>query len=236
MAVEPERFAGWLTRFAARHGPVVAAVTPGTVSFRAADGALAACQVPFPPLEGPDGVGDPTDPARALVAHARTDRRVGVLLVRLGGHAAGVFVGPRLVASKVGSRPVHGRSAAGGWSQHRFARRREGQVRVAHAAAADTAAHVLTPAAATLAAVVTGGERRAVDRVLADRRLAPVRRLVVAPFLDVPDPRLRILIRAPGRFRAIHIHVSDPATPAGTPSGRPAPGPEEPRGAESADG
>jgi len=45
--------------------------------------------------------------------HCLRERRLGVLLVRLGGHAAGVFEGRRLVSSKVGSRQVHGRSAAG---------------------------------------------------------------------------------------------------------------------------
>jgi len=87
------------------------------VLLSASDGTVARCQVPFPPLLM---TGD--DLPAALVAHAQLDRRVGVLLVRLGGYAAGVFEGSTLVASKVGSRQVHGRSSAGGWSQQRFAR------------------------------------------------------------------------------------------------------------------
>ena len=45
--------------------------------------------------------------AEALAAHAAADRTVGVLLVRLGGYAVGVFTGspPRLIDSKTGSRP-----------------------------------------------------------------------------------------------------------------------------------
>src|SRR5207248_2583551 len=101
--------------------------------------------------------------AGPLLAHAGRDRVVGVLLVRLGGHAAGVFEGDRLVAAKVGARPVHGRHAAGGWSQHRFARRRVGQARVAARAAADDAALLLVPALPGLEAVVLGGDRRAVE-------------------------------------------------------------------------
>ena len=77
--------------------------------------------------------------------HALRPRTVGVLLARLGGHAAGVFQDGRLVASKVGSRQVQGRTAAGGWSQHRFARRREGQAAKAAVAAADDAVRVLAP-------------------------------------------------------------------------------------------
>jgi hypothetical protein len=166
---------------------------------------VAACQVPFPPLqvvaEAPFG---------GLAGHACAERVVGVVLVRLGGFAAGVFEGERLRHGSVGSRPVHGRAAAGGWSQRRFARRREQQGRVALAAAADAAATVLLPAAAELEAVVGGGDRRALAAVLADGRLAPLRPLLVARILDVPEPRRSVLEAAPARFRAVRIRVSDP--------------------------
>lgn len=202
VSVGPERLAGWLDRFAAGHGAVAPTVDPQRVVLAAADGTVAEIPVPFPPLAV-----DGADPYGGLVAHALAERRVGVLLVRLGGYAAGVFAGRTLVASKVGSRLVHGRSAAGGQSQQRFARRREGQARVALAAAADTAAAVLVPAAPTLDAVVLGGDRRAADDVLADPRLAPLRPLVVEARLDVPDPRLKVLQGTPDLFRAVRIRL-----------------------------
>lgn len=206
MLVEPERFAGWLERFAGRHGGIASStVDPDLVLVTATDGAVAECRVPFPPLPA-----DPADPYGGLVGHVLTDRRVGVLLVRLGGYAAGVFDGTRLVASKVGSRQVHGRSAAGGQSQQRFARRREGQVRVALGVAADVAANVLLPVVSTLDAVVLGGDRRAVDDVIADPRLAALRPLVVQARLDVPDPRLKVLQQTPPMFRAVRVRVLDP--------------------------
>jgi peptide subunit release factor 1 (eRF1) len=127
---------------------------------------------------------------------------VGVLLVRLGGHAAGVFSGRRLVASKVGQRQVHGRHRAGGSSQQRFARRREGQARVALEAAADVAARVLLEHRRDLEEVVLGGDRRALAEVLEDPRLRPLRPLVAERVLDVPDPRLAVLRRTPDMFRA----------------------------------
>src|SRR5712671_3453956 len=148
--VAPERFPGWIASFGGRHGAVClradslgagaaegsaaegsaagggpAAGEPGAAAvFGAADGAVARCHPPFPPVPGLGAIGDPDEAARVIAAHAAADRTVGVLLVRLGGYAAGVFTGapPRLVASKVGSRLVHGRSAAGGQSQQRFAR------------------------------------------------------------------------------------------------------------------
>ena len=198
VSVGPERLAGWMGRFADGHGGLADTTTgPGSVLLTAVDGTTAELVVPFPPLAGD------------LVGHATADRTVGVLLVRLGGYAAGVFAGTRLVASKVGSRQVHGRSAAGGQSQQRFARRREGQARVALGAAADTAVNVLLPHRATLDAVVLGGDRRAADQVLEDPRLAPLRPLVVEHRLDVPDPRLKVLQGTPELFRAVRIKVTD---------------------------
>jgi hypothetical protein len=164
------------------------------VSFTAQDGAVAQCYPPFPPAGGITAlVEEVTPPARledpavfdhpaafaegpafdhpaavaeALAAHARKPRTVGVLLVRLGGYAAGVFTGypPVLGAAKVGSRLVHGRSAAGGWSQHRFARRREKQANEALSAAADAAVLIFGGGAGASkggAAVRSTSEKRA---------------------------------------------------------------------------
>ncbi|MBL7499071.1 hypothetical protein I6A84_13100 [Frankia sp. CNm7] len=219
VSVAPERLAGWQGRFGDRHGRLAWSVSPTAVVASAEDGAIAEYQVPFPPLAPAPAVSGPAPDQgldlgldRLLVAHALMERRVGVLLVRLGGYAAGVFDGPRLVGSKVGARQVHGRSAAGGWSQQRFARRRDGQVRVALAAAADAAAGVLLPATG-LDAVILGGERRAAGQVLDDPRLAPLRPLVTEPFLTVPDPRRRVLDDSPAQFRAVRIRVVEPGPP-----------------------
>jgi hypothetical protein len=146
--VSAERFPGWVSSFARRHGDPGALLTApadGAVTFTAADGAVAECHPPFAESFAPaPEVAGPDEAVAALAAHARAPRAVGVLLVRLGGYAAGVFTGypPALADSKVGSRLVHGRSAAGGWSQQRFARRREKQANEALEAAADTAAAV----------------------------------------------------------------------------------------------
>lgn len=206
--VAPERLAGWLADFARRHGQVAAEPGPAMVVFRASDRAAAECHVPFPPL--PDGT--PAEP-QLLAAHALADRNVGVLLVRLGGYAAGVFTGPdaHLAASKVGSRLVHGRSAAGGTSQQRFARRREKQAAEALGAAASTAAAVLGPYAGKLDAVVLGGDRRAIAGLREDPRLRPYFELAVERFLTVPDPRLAVLRSTPRLFRAVRIKLTGPA-------------------------
>ncbi len=204
--VAPERLDRWLDGFAERHGPTAYETTAEQVLLTAADGARAEVEVPFPPLP----LGSDSDVRGRLVSHAGAPRSIGVLLVRLGGFAAGVVEGPQRPSGATGSRPVHGRAAAGGWSQHRFARRREGQARVALAAAADLAARVLLPEVGRLDAVVTGGDRSALGQVLADARLAPLRPLVVAHVLDVPDPRRSVLDTMPERVRAVRIRVIDP--------------------------
>jgi hypothetical protein len=191
VVVAAERLERWLAGFAERHGQTRTITGPDVVELTGADGARAWLTVPFPPLRGD------------LVDHALRSRRVGVLLVRRGGHAAGVFHGTELVASKVGSSYVQGATKAGGWSQQRYARRRANQAGAAFAEAADAAARVL--AEAELDAFVAGGDRDAVRAVLADRRLAHLR--PGGPWLEVKDPRLKVLASTPAQFRAVRIRL-----------------------------
>lgn len=210
--VGPDRIERWLAEFTARHGPTATAVdeTRAVVTVTAADGSVAECHIPFPPLAAAS-----RGTAADVAAHAAASRTVGVLLVRLGGFAAGVFTSspPRLVASKVGSRLVHGRSAAGGQSQQRFARRREKQAREALMAAADNAVAVLGPFHAGLDAVVLGGDKRSVADLRSDTRLRPYFELAVDRFLTVPDPRLAVLRATPRAFTAVRIRLTEAAGP-----------------------
>jgi len=215
--VGPERLVGWLESLTQRHGDVTGEAGPAVITFRAADGAVAECHVPFPPLPAADAadVAGVAEAAERIRAHALAERTVGVLLVRLGGYAAGVFTGPaaHLEASKVGSRLVHGRSAAGGTSQQRFARRREKQASEALGAAARAAAAVFGPYEGKLDAVVLGGDRRAMAGLRGDPRLRPYFKLAVERFLTVPDPRLTVLRGTPRQFQAIRIRLIEPPAP-----------------------
>ncbi len=111
------------------------------------------------------------DDLDGFVAMATTPRRIGLLLARKSAYAVGIAAGADLVASKVDSSYVQSRTAAGGWSQQRFARRRANQAKAAAGDASDTVARLLLPETGSLAAVVAGGDRRTVDAILADRRL-----------------------------------------------------------------
>jgi hypothetical protein len=200
VTVPAERLARWLSGFADRHGETVAEADEDEVRLIGADAARAGLAVPFPPL--PEGAADPRE---RLIAHASQARTVGVLLVRRRAHAVGVFDDSELVASKVDTSYVQATTKAGGWSQHRYARRRANQASAAFADAADTAARVLLPHVTRLDALVCGGDRTAVDAVLADPRLQPLAALRTEPWLTVPDPRLRVLQATPAQFRAIRI-------------------------------
>ena len=214
--VPPERLVSWIVAFARCHGGtalVTSDAAGAAVSFTAADGATAECYPPFPPLSTHPAAGEVRAAGEALAAHAGADRTVGVLLVRLGGYAAGVFAGspPKLVSSKTGSRLVHGRSAAGGWSQHRFARRRENQAATALRAAAAAAAEVFGQYGPDgLDAVVLGGDKRSATGLRGDARLIPYLDRATMRFLTVPDPRLAVLRDIPRAYQAIRIRLTEP--------------------------
>ncbi len=201
--VEPERVAGWFDRFAARHGGVAgSSFGPAEVEVTGRGRRHGHVCRPVPA----DGRCRCLD---ALVAHLMVPRRIGLLLVRLGGHSVGIAFGGSVVVSRTDRRQVHGRSAAGGWSQQRFARRREGQVRQALQAAAEDALAVLGPQVSSLEGVLLGGDQHALDTLRADRRLAPVFALAAARVLDVPDPRRAVLDDAAARARAVEIVVRE---------------------------
>src|SRR5262249_11339620 len=133
---------------------------------------------------------------------------VAVLLVRLGGYAVGVLDGERIVASKVGSRLVHGRHRAGGSSANRFRRRRENEARDLHHEAAREAWRVLEPWRRRVEFAACGGDPAATRAPLApEPRLAPLEAIATPRFLTVPDPRRAVLERVPFDLYAADLEI-----------------------------
>jgi hypothetical protein len=200
VVVDPSRLPRWLAGFDARHGaPRAAPGGAGGLVLTGADGAVAE-------LHPPPGSAGAADLA-GFVADAQAPRRLGLLLARRSAAAVGVAAGGELLTSKVDSWYVQGRTAAGGQSQQRFARRRVNQAAAAAGRAADLVAARLLPAAGQLAAVVTGGDRGTVDTILADPRLARLAALRAGRWLAVPTPNLAVLREAVAAARAVHIHL-----------------------------
>ena len=205
LGVAPERLGKWLDGVAERHGAFAdVQLVDGAVRVVCADTTTLTQRAPFDWTPGPALL-------TSLTTSAREPHRAAVLLVRRGRWAVGVFDGADLVVSKVDARQVQGRTAAGGWSQQRFARRRGHQTDAVVEHAVETAVRVLLPHAATVVALFAGGDRGLVDEVLADRRLAPLAALRREPALDVGEPTKAVLLEAPKQFRALDVTIVEPS-------------------------
>ncbi len=185
--VAPQRLAGWVDRFAGRHGDLQQQTSPDSLLLTAANGAYARLASRWAPL--PAEIDLPT-----ALDHLVQPPTFGLLLVRkgvLGGrrqrHRTG---GPPGLAPL---RPVTDK--AGGWSQQRLRARR--RARSAYQDAADGALEVLTDHLPRLDGLVIGGDRVGINEVLADPRLAPIAALPrPVPLLPAPDARLTVLAEA----------------------------------------
>jgi hypothetical protein len=200
--VEPERVQGWFDRFAERHqGIARTELTPHEVTVTATDGTRATAEVPFGPLVA--------DSLAGFIEHLLRPRKIALLLVRLGGHSIGIAEGGLVTVSRTDSKPVHGRNSAGGWSQQRFARRREGQARLALQSTAQDVVEVLLPRLSEVDAVVLGGDQRALDVLREDQRLAEIFARAEPRILEVGEPRRAILDEAAERVRFVEIVIRD---------------------------
>ena len=205
VTVAPERLVRWLEGFGVRHGRPEARLDGATLTLVAPDGAVAALTTRWPEMPAGD------DPVATFVALATRPRRVGVLLVRRERHAVGLADGGVVVTVRAGRHYVQGRTKAGGWSQQRYARRRDNQARHAYAAAADDGAQMLEPEAASLEGLLQGGDAAGLDAVLADPRLvrtAALARRIPLPRLEVGDPTREALAAFPARYAAVTVRLN----------------------------
>jgi hypothetical protein len=226
----------WVDGFAARHGAsrLAAAVDPGGWLLEGADGATARLEAPGwlglvdtaasgvgderpvradPDRADPDRADpDRADPARALSLLAGIRPTYGVILIRRAGYAVGCFRGWDPVGRKVGRRHIHGRTAAGGWSQQRYARRRDNQADEIVTAAATAADRILVgsgPEPVRPSFLVTGGDRPLVAAVLQGVGRA-VAELPVGAHVGIGTPDAAILAGIPDRVLVVRIHLFGP--------------------------
>jgi hypothetical protein len=195
------RLPGWIERYDGRHPGTEWAFAADRVRAESPDGSRAAFEVPFPPLAPASLPG--------LVDHVGREWRIGIVLVRRGGFAVARLAGAVMVASKVGRRHVQGRTKAGGWSQHRFARRRDNQARAAFDAAGGHVLALLAPHARSLDLLAAGGDRAAVDAVLDMPELKALRSVPRHDLSGLPDPSRAVLDRAVEQVRSVRVLVVD---------------------------
>jgi len=199
------RLPGWVERFTASHGEASQEELDDGLQLRAADGSLALLQAPWP-ADGRPGRGG--DAVSRLAALASQPRRIGAVLVRRGGYSVAVVSGGAVLASKTGTRHVQSRTAAGGWSQQRFARRRDNQADALVEAVAEHAGRIF--ADHRIEYLAPGGDRTLAELVLAEPVLKQYAGMTRLTFLDVPDPRAAVLKKAAAQLCAVRIRVSDP--------------------------
>lgn len=204
--VPPDRLVGWVNRFSGRNDGIRdIACTTMDVVITAADGTTATLDVPF----GPMSVAG-REPVEALLDHVGALGLIGILLVRAGAHSAGVAKAGVVLASSTDRSYVQGRTAAGGWSQQRYQRRRGNQLTAALQDTVTVAGRVLVPRADGLSGLAVGGDAAALDRVLADRHLAPLLSLPRRTFGDIPEPRRAVLDDIAARALSVLIRIQSP--------------------------
>ena len=212
--VPPDRLAGWVRRFGERNGSFHAerpAGTPGIVVLRAANGCTAEMAAPLA-LSSREQFPDETvrcEPESAvddLIRQASLPLTVGLLLIRRGGYGVGLARAGTLIASKNGTRYVQSRTAAGGWSQQRFARRRANQADALVETAAERAAALFAQDAPDC--LQPGGDAKLFSECMENAKLSSYRALPRLPLLPVPDPRQDVLRQAAADTRSLRISLT----------------------------
>lgn len=203
--VAAERLDGWVERFAATHGEVSRSqdreTSPSSWHLRAADGSWARLSS----WRETDDAAWPQPPP------------LFVLLIRRGGYAVALVSGAgELVSHKVGTRHVQSRTAAGGWSQQRFARRRGNQADALVEAVVGHGTRVLEAGESQLGeplrGVVLGGDRSLAADALERLAAGNLQRVLEAPrreLWDLPDPRRAVLDDAVHRARSVRVEVQN---------------------------
>ena len=158
----------------------------GLVGLRAGDRALVIAP-PFPVTESRQQDIWNEEPLWSLLD---AERLVGVVLVRLGRYSVAVYRGESLASSKTDSRYVKGKHSAGGTSQLRYTRVREGQMRRLYVKVCETVRVQFEPLAGGLDHVVLGGEKFTLNGFLkVCPRLEEYKDITLKRRLNIRDPK-----------------------------------------------
>ena len=180
----------------------------GLALFRAGGRGLAVIP-PFPitaALAGPEPL--PGWDLRPLAQLLAADYIVGVILLRLGRYLTAVFEGERPVVSKTDTRYVKGKHHAGGTSQLRFQRIREGQARKLYDETCRVAQERFAPYADRLDYLLLGGDKQTLNAFI---KVCPLVRQYQAQGkllnrrLNIRDPKHDTLDQVAGMLRQSRV-------------------------------
>ena len=180
----------------------------GLALFRAGGRGLAILP-PFPitaALAEPESL--PGWDLRPLAQLLAADYIVGVILLRLGRYLTAVFEGDRPAVSKTDTRYVKGKHHAGGTSQLRFQRIREGQARKLYDETCRAAQTRFAPYADRLDYLLLGGDKQTLN---AFGKVCPLVRQYQAQGkllnrrLNIRDPKHDTLDQVAGMLRQSRV-------------------------------
>ena len=158
----------------------------GLVGLRSGDRALVIAP-PFPVTKSSKHDSWIDEPLWSLL---EKERLVGVVPVRLGRYSVAVYRGEGLASSKTDSRYVKGKHHAGGTSQLRYTRVREGQMRRLYVKVCETVRAQFEPLAGELDYVILGGEKFTLNGFLkVCPRLEEYKNITLKRRLNIRDPK-----------------------------------------------
>ena len=174
----------------------------GLAAFRVGDRGLAVLP-PFPVEK--ELVSDEWDVGR-LQELLTADYTVGVVLLRLGRYLVAVFRGTEPLVTKTDTRYVKGKHHAGGTSQLRFKRIREGQMRKLFDEACRVVESRFQPHERELDYIILGGEKQTLNGFL---KVCPYlqrrRDIILDRRLNIRDPKHDTLETVAGMLRQSRV-------------------------------
>ena len=179
----------------------------GLAAFRVGERGLAVLP-PFPVGESAVSAEWDEQPLRLLLSAEYT---VGVVLLRLGRYLVAVFKGTEPVVTKTDTRYVKGKHHAGGTSQLRFKRIREGQMRKLFDEACGVVSDRFRPHERDMDYILLGGERLTLSGFL---KVCPYlqRRqdIILDRRLNIRDPKHDTLETVAGLLRQSRVWAVTP--------------------------
>lgn len=142
-----------------------------------------------------------------LKAMLEKDWKLGLILIRLGQWAIGIFEGEKLLEGEAGTGLVHARHHKGGSSANRFARHREKQMEYFFTRIEGHARELLEPHLKQLDYIIYGGARDTLLRMQKQCRFfESLEGKVVNRLLSVREPRRSAFEQAVGQTYASALY------------------------------
>ena len=196
---------GWRERLSRLESHVLESET-GLAGFR--KGSEAVVILPPFPLDPDKSNGLSADwDVAPLLTLLETDYLTGVVLLRLGRYAVAVYQGEKLLSSKTDTRYVKGRHAAGGTSQKRFQRIREGQIRRIYDKTCLVVKDQFSPHLDQLEFVLLGGDRFTLNGLIkVCPLLEQLKPITLSRRLNIRDPKHDTLIGVGPMLRQSRVY------------------------------